>query len=45
MPELRPNFFTKEWAIIATERADRTRQCGITTMTGTACFVTRWSGK
>jgi hypothetical protein len=23
MPELRQNFFTKEWVIIATERAER----------------------
>jgi len=26
MPELRQNFFTKEWVVIATERAKRPEQ-------------------
>jgi galactose-1-phosphate uridylyltransferase len=28
MPELRQNFFTKEWVIIATERAKRPEELG-----------------
>jgi galactose-1-phosphate uridylyltransferase len=30
MPELRQNFFTKEWGIIATERSKRPEGAGAT---------------
>ena len=39
MPELRQNYFTKEWVIIATERAKRPEELASTARQGRASHL------